>query len=149
LILWHSFGPEADPALTANPLTRADSVLAGCLIALLASSGRLAWSASGRLTIQSLAWISAGVYAVVALGGNLGLPAAYLSGVLAATGALLVAALVGAPPRAMAWALSRPTLARIGRVSYGLYLWHFPMLSMAPKVIHSALPVTRQLPCPD
>lgn len=149
VVLWQSLGPAAHPAITANPLTRADSLLAGCLVGLFAFSGRLVWSAAGRTTIQLLAWVSAAIYAVVALVGDLGVSAAYLSGLLAVAGAVGLAALVGAPPPIAARLLSRPPLVWLGRVSYGLYLWHFPMLTIAPRMIRSALPVTRQLPCPD
>lgn len=148
-VLWSALEPSAHAAIGTNPLTRADSLLAGCLIALLAWSGRLPGSVAGRTALQVTAGLSAAVYAGVAAFGNREVASPYLNGLLAAAGAVIVAALVAAPSRTASRLLTRPALTWTGRVSYGLYLWHFPLLTIAPKVIHSALPISRRLPGPD
>lgn len=63
-------------------------------------------------------------------------PALYLGGFTAV--GLAAAALVGHPPPILAW----PPLVALGRVSYGLYLWHYPvslLVSVAPWPIALAL----------
>jgi peptidoglycan/LPS O-acetylase OafA/YrhL len=44
----------------------------------------------------------------------------------AATGAVILA-IVGAPRSAVPWFLSLPPLRYLGRISYGLYIWHWPL----------------------
>src|SRR5205823_4948597 len=56
-----------------------------------------------------------------------------------------IATLVNGPALGVAQLLSAPALVRVGRISYGLYLWHFPMLSLAPKLLHGLLPITRRV----
>jgi peptidoglycan/LPS O-acetylase OafA/YrhL len=70
-----------------------------------------------------------GGYTLVALGAALG-----------------IIAMIGFPPRLLSVALEYPALAWIGRISYSLYLWHFPVfeglkgssIANQPLIFHSA-----------
>jgi len=54
-----------------------------------------------------------------------------LVGVSLATGVLILAARQGSPVRVL---LSAPPLVWVGRISYGLYLWHWPLfLALTPE----------------
>ena len=57
---------------------------------------------------------------------------------LALTAALLVWALVAAPTGLCSTLLAWPPLVAVGKISYGLYLWHYPLFrvaeAQAPKV---------------
>ena len=55
-------------------------------------------------------------------------PYHYGLGLLACvTVAVLLIALVTSPPKLISLLLEVPVLVGIGRISYGLYLWHFPV----------------------
>ncbi|WP_343995947.1 acyltransferase family protein [Nocardioides dubius] len=49
---------------------------------------------------------------------------------LATTG--LVLTLAEQKDRSLAWLLGRPTVVYLGRISYGTYLWHWPVLLLIP-----------------
>jgi peptidoglycan/LPS O-acetylase OafA/YrhL len=51
--------------------------------------------------------------------------------VVAVIVAVLIAALIRAPRGPISWLLGLPPLAHIGRISYGLYLWHWPVILFA------------------
>jgi peptidoglycan/LPS O-acetylase OafA/YrhL len=98
--------------------TRADGLLVGCLLGLVASWGRLpsvkwflALSAAITLSFTAVfvSWDSA-FYAY-------GLPLINLS-----TALVLAFVLTSRP----AW-LANQTIAWVGTISYGLYLWHYPV----------------------
>jgi peptidoglycan/LPS O-acetylase OafA/YrhL len=99
--------------------TRADSLLAGCCVGVLANYGLLpGFSALLRLMI--------GVLSVVFLlylagfgqpeGVGLSLVAVFFAG--------LLALLLSNPPKPLISVLSSKSLVWIGRLSYSLYLWH-------------------------
>lgn len=106
--------------------TRADSLLVGAALALAIAvlghpSSRLARvvGAMGTLVLAATVWgfnPDAAGLAPMALGG--------FTLVAMAAAAMVVGAL-WAPPRA----LIRGPLVAIGRISYGLYLWHYPIVS--------------------
>ena len=125
---------------------RADSLLAGCVVGLLAYSEGLPRS---RVARRLTAGLAAAV--LVGLGAAAGPETAFMQRggftAAAAAAALLVAALV--PPTPAAGGLDSPLLTGIGKISYGLYLWHFPLLTMAPKLVHGVFPFTRRLPGVD
>jgi peptidoglycan/LPS O-acetylase OafA/YrhL len=104
--------------------TRADALLIGCTLALVWARGWLQRAA------DAFAWL--GLPAVVALallmwfatvpGRNL-----YLYGLLACSlaSAVLIADVVVGRPRLLVRALEQPPLVFVGKISYGLYLWHY------------------------
>jgi peptidoglycan/LPS O-acetylase OafA/YrhL len=70
-------------------------------------------------------------------------PGAYAA--LPVAGAALVIACGCGPRCRVERLLAEPMLQCIGRVSYGWYLWHWPMLIMAPMIVGHALPWTGRL----
>jgi peptidoglycan/LPS O-acetylase OafA/YrhL len=101
-------------------LTRADAVLVGCLLALRPVQFRAGWLAIVVLSIVTLVPLDPGWLVEWML-----LPIAVVAGL----------AVVGAPR-----VLGNRPLAYVGRISYGLYLWHFPIALVLPTVL--AFPVT-------
>jgi peptidoglycan/LPS O-acetylase OafA/YrhL len=101
-------------------LTRADAVLVGCLLALVPISFRAGWLALVVLLIVTLAPLDPGWLTEWML-----LPVAVAAGLA-----------VIAAPRVLGL---RP-LAYVGQISYGLYLWHFPMAAVLPAL--AAIPAT-------
>jgi peptidoglycan/LPS O-acetylase OafA/YrhL len=110
--------------------TRADALLLGCAIAFAQGAGHLSSARAARI----LGWL--GVAGVATLGVmvvwiNERMPGMYTrGGFLAAdvAAAAIVASLVASRGWFVGRALQCRPLADIGRLSYGLYLWHMPIL---------------------
>jgi len=110
--------------------TRFDELLIGCVVGVFASWGLLAGSRC------SSSWLGAGAAAGAALLAFLLWRAAWRDpvmlggGLTAAAGAagVLIADIIARPSGWLAVALGRQPLVGIGRISYGLYLWHFPIV---------------------
>jgi peptidoglycan/LPS O-acetylase OafA/YrhL len=144
--LWLGLGPSYAGAIAVSLATRADSLLAGCLAGVIISAGGLPQSPGGRTALRAAAWTSAALLLLFALTAREGASYLHLGGftTVAVAAAVLIAALAHSPPRRVA-----PPLCWVGRISYGLYLWHFPLLSIAPKLIHGIVPATRHAPGVD
>jgi peptidoglycan/LPS O-acetylase OafA/YrhL len=120
--LWHS---THDGSRCYNGTdTRADGILVGCVVALIASSGWLrripVFSALGAIflvVVISQADIDASY-----------MPYAGLTLVPIAAG-LVVVEILFSPPKL----LTLTPLVWTGRLSYGLYLWHFPINCVVEK----------------
>ncbi len=128
-------GPEKAPDIMRLYMgldTRADSLLAGCLVGLLASWGLLPKSrrfvfGTGMASLASLAGIAY-------LAWNRCLDhSQYYHGLFTAAalmvGVLLVR-LLAAPSRLSSLVLESAPLVGIGRISYGLYLYHIPIIAL-------------------
>jgi peptidoglycan/LPS O-acetylase OafA/YrhL len=123
--------------------TRADSVLIGCAAAVLLSFGFIQPSQRAKLISLSLARASAIVLAVFVCLAFDGFKLLYVGGftLVSLCSATVVVHLMLAPESALSHWLSLPSLRWIGKRSYGLYLWHWPMFEIARLLPNEALVV--------
>jgi peptidoglycan/LPS O-acetylase OafA/YrhL len=136
--LWCFLAAEAGPGVMFGTISlpaRADGLLVGAAVAIMVTSDMLPKSARG---LSALRWISglAGLslvsmlLLVTSVGPSLYYGTYALAGILTAT---LIAGLVGAPAAPLTAVLSWRPLAWIGRISYGLYLFHVPVYCLSPE----------------
>lgn len=123
--------------------TRADGLLMGCLLGLTLSWGmvprrpgvlvllRHATSAAGLVLILCLfvPWMEHATAYIL-----FGLP------LFALSATLLILGLLHSPPPRLRRALESRAIVWIGRRSYGLYLWHFPLLVLPLPLLGPPVP---------
>jgi peptidoglycan/LPS O-acetylase OafA/YrhL len=112
----------AAPRVYAGLDTRADGVLIGCALALARSLGVVPLVLRNR-------YAAAGGFAVLAVLTLSWRPSNIHNGFLAAelaAAAIVAYALANPGDRTVAW-LETGWLVRVGKLSYGLYLWHWPV----------------------
>jgi len=111
--------------------TRADALLVGCALALLSDRivGNFVLRALGVIGAVFIGYVLFFAYPVSA---SLQVPFGLtIGGTLFALGAAFFLAAIHSNPRAILvrW-LGLPPLVWTGRISYGLYLWHFPLFTV-------------------
>jgi peptidoglycan/LPS O-acetylase OafA/YrhL len=135
--VWRWGGVTGYHAACVSLPARADALLAGAFVALLVCRGGVPSSPMGRSALRGATWLAAAVLCGLVVscgpGWHLFVGAYALAG---ASSALLIAGMVAAPPPLLHALLAFPALTRVGRISYGLYLWHVPVFCTAPLLLH-------------
>jgi peptidoglycan/LPS O-acetylase OafA/YrhL len=111
--------------------TRAHALLVGALLAVLLCSRRELLSRAVPARLWTLLALLSGTAVVLAMLLVTDTSTSYYTGgsfVFALAAAALLLALEVGPDRGLRAGLSRPPLVAVGRVSYGLYLWHWPFV---------------------
>ncbi|MDB5036126.1 MAG: acyltransferase [Chlorobi bacterium] len=139
LALWSGGSPFTRVYFSLD--TRAYALLIGCVTGMMASWGMLPRSAAGirALRTGSVAAVLLLCVMVVTVVYQKIYPF-HLPFLLAAPAmAAIIAGLIAAPLRPLTALLELPPLVWMGRLSYGLYLWHYPIYTFG----NSALPRDR------
>jgi peptidoglycan/LPS O-acetylase OafA/YrhL len=132
----------ADPERTYNGFdTHSDALLIGCTLALFKPGKEFAQLARRTAVLPVL-----GIAAILATVGLRTLAAQTIGLTLAA----LCTAWIITAAREEGWlkkALSLRPLVYTGKISYGLYLWHYPIILMVQAHVHSSKLLTLALAC--
>ncbi len=123
-------------------LTRAWELAAGGVVALTASQ----WRRLPGLAAAIIGWAGLGVILVgcTKIGATTPYPGtAALFPVLGT--ALVIGAGTSAPAQGVGRPLSVPPMRAIGRISYSWYLWHWPVLMLAPPLLGHPLGLAGKL----
>jgi peptidoglycan/LPS O-acetylase OafA/YrhL len=112
--------------------TRADSLLMGSVVGILFASGLLPKQVSASRWIKSLASLAVSSLIFVACYPRFSEVnennVVYI--VVSSATAMIILHLVASEASALRWILSRPWLVYVGKISYGLYLWHYPIFRL-------------------
>jgi peptidoglycan/LPS O-acetylase OafA/YrhL len=124
--------------------TRADSLLCGCLVGLVATGGLLPKSRFWRRANHAGAIVSTLGLAYIVLHYHIWhhhVPCGVFT-LVALLIAVILVRLLSASSRLAPPLLESAALVGVGRISYGLYLFHFPMIDwLQPKALGWTAPV--------
>jgi len=109
--------------------TNADLLLSGCAIGVLVAFTRLPEAARESRSLCIASWTSALIIAFMCAFASVDAAYMYRGGftLVAVASAVLILGLVVTPEGRLARIFALSPLVSIGRISYGLYLWHFPV----------------------
>jgi peptidoglycan/LPS O-acetylase OafA/YrhL len=130
--MWHHTA-KAFPEVYMRLATRADTLLVGCLTALLVSWRLVPRGRWGRAPIH-LAAIGAIAYLVWIFWHVSHWADRLYYGeftLIAVAAAVLIVSLLHQPPRLMSWVFESFPLVWLGRLSYSIYLWHVGLIHLA------------------
>lgn len=125
-----------------STFTRVFEIAAGCLLALavpylIGLPGRLA-------PVLNWGGLALLIFSILYIEPTMPFPG--WIAILPVLGAcLVIAGGTIAPDRGAERVLNLPFMTTLGKYSYGMYLWHWPMLLIAPGVIHRELTVPEKL----
>lgn len=115
--------------------THADGLLLGALLACAVQSKRW-WPQVVRLGVPRVAsWVAWVAFTLLAVLGAAPLSPSVSIPLLSALSVMLVGAIVVQPTMSLGRVLAVRPLRRVGRISYGLYLSHFPIMAMLRPVV--------------
>jgi len=109
---------------------RADMLLAGCLLASLWYAGSLSWWGESRFPASLFAASAALALAVFGAAAEWEAPALYQwqHPIIALAAGTVILDVINRPSGALARFFSFPAMVGLGTVSYGFYLWHYPVI---------------------
>jgi peptidoglycan/LPS O-acetylase OafA/YrhL len=122
--------------------TRLDTILIGCALALWLAEGK----ASSRLAFiaaKAAPWLMAAVFAIAVMyetqpdlnaGHSLFLNTIGFTLLACLCAAIILGAVNGDPQTMMNVVLASAPLVYLGRISYGVYLWHYPVLAFLTNI---------------
>ncbi|MGH9244423.1 MAG: acyltransferase family protein [Acidimicrobiales bacterium] len=122
--------PTGDPSRAYYGTdTHAHGLLIGAALAVAMSSGGRRLGTPRPWVVEGVGWVALAVIAAAVAAGDDTSAWLYDGGFVLVGVATSVVILAAVQPgdRPLRWVLSRPTLRGIGRISYGLYLWHWPV----------------------
>jgi len=110
--------------------TRCDALLIGCGLGFLAAWGELPASRAGRAGLGIAGSMALVGFSTALFTASWQAPFMLRIGstLVALAVALVIAQVTASPGSLVAAALALPPLRATGRISYGLYLWHFPLV---------------------
>ena len=140
-VLWT--GPEAAMRVFHGSDTRAEALLLGCAAALALEAGLLPQGPRARRLLSSLALGSAAVLALAFVTASPDSGRLVHGGftVVALASASVIVEATTAADGAVARVLSARPLVVTGRISYGLYLWHWPVFLLLSPVFTGLAPL--------
>jgi peptidoglycan/LPS O-acetylase OafA/YrhL len=112
--------------------TRADALLAGCLLGLLATWNLLPRSRRFLRWTGGISFVSLFCLGYLVWSRSL-LFSGFYDGLFTAVAlmtAVLIARLLSAPLPVVSWILESAPLVGVGRISYGVYLFHMPIMHL-------------------
>ena len=123
-LLFVFFGEQVRLMLYAGSLERLDSLLYGCAAAVAVRRG---WRPGIVALLAGVAAVAASIVWLAPLSSVFG------PTLIGAGGALLIAALDCERRAVVQRLLSAKLMVRAGILSYGIYLWHIPLLQLATR----------------